>query len=268
MNIGQTAQHFLAHWIRSKRWDAFHSPYLYALFQYACDESVVFPLFSSIEDERIRLLADDRMIHRTDLGAGSIRIGKTEKQKIRAIARHALSRPFQCRFMARLVHFLEAKSILELGTSLGIATAYLAAGAREAKIFTIEGDPAIAEEATRVFRNLELPFSPIVSSFGKGINTPEILSESYDLIFLDGHHTSGATTRYFEALLPTFHEDTLIIVDDIHWSGDMYSGWKKLVHHPSVTQSVDCFYFGLLFFRKGFLNTMHHSTRLPWQALR
>ena len=47
----------------------------------------------------------------------------------------------------------------------------------------------------------------------------------------------------------------------------MSDEWKKITALPEVTQSVDCFHFGLLFFKKDFLNRENHCIRLPLMGL-
>ena len=67
-----------------------------------------------------------------------------------------MSLPYQCRVMSRLASKTSSKNIIEFGTSLGISAAYLISAEREAKVFTIEGDPQIAKVANKVFDELEI----------------------------------------------------------------------------------------------------------------
>ncbi|HSP12266.1 MAG TPA: class I SAM-dependent methyltransferase, partial [Salegentibacter sp.] len=73
---------------------------------------------------------------------------------------------------------------------------------------------------------------------------------SFDLIYFDGHHTKEATLKYFELLLPTAHNESVFIFDDIHWSRGMEEAWEMIKKHPEVRVSIDTFYLGLIFFRK------------------
>jgi predicted O-methyltransferase YrrM len=99
------------------------------------------------------------------------------------------------------------------------------------------------------------------------LENEKTLPDSIDLLFLDGHHQSTALLRYYAVLKKRFSQKTIVVVDDIYWSKDMQDGWKKLMDMPEVTQSVDCFQFGLLFFRNEFLEKEHHCIRLPLKAL-
>ena len=84
---------------------------------------------------------------------------------------------------------------------------------------------------------------------------------------MDGNHRSTPLLTYYDQLKNRLHEHTILMVDDIYWSADMQLGWQKLINKKEVTQSVDCFHFGLLFFNKEFLAKENHIIRLPWKSL-
>lgn len=263
----ETASKIVHHWWKARPYSAFHSPYLFQLFIYCFNESNHFPLFGPIEQERQRLIQSEDRIVRQDFGAGSSTMKNTVDQRVGDIATQALSLPWQCRFMSRLAAFTGTKAILELGTSLGISTAYLSAGAPEASIKTIEGDPAVAAQAQMVFEHLALTnIRQEVNTFEKYLIQAQQQSEFYDLVFLDGNHRSEALLSYFDKLLPCFRDSTIVIVDDIYWSDDMTHGWEKLRHRPEVTQSVDLYHFGLLFLNPDFMDKVHHKVRPPWRS--
>ena len=195
-------------------------------------------------------------------------INSGQKQKIETITRHALSSPFQCRFMARLAKSKQAKTILEFGSSLGISGAYLAAGNLEAKVVTIDGDPSLVIIATKMFEDLGLQNIQIIqSTFEDYISSEPGTLNSVDLLFLDGNHQAQALLKYYHGLNHLFTSNTIVIVDDIYWSKDMHDGWKALISLPEVKQSVDCYHFGLLFFNAGFLQKENHIIKLPWRSV-
>lgn len=159
--------------------------------------------------------------------------------------------------------------VLELGTSLGISTMYLAKGAPESHVNTVEGDPALVSIAQKTFEDFNLtniklfnqPFEEFIEK-----ELPKI--KTIDFVFLDGNHNSSALLFYFDSLKPFFHNNTIVMVDDIYWSEDMHHGWETLIKLPEVTQSVDCFHFGLLFLSPDFVSKENHIIRLPLKALK
>ncbi len=268
MSRTYTATRYLTHFLRSKRWDSFHSPFLFSLFSYCCDDRISTPLFKNIERKRKDLIQSKAVIERHDFGAGTSYQQLEHADSISRIARHALSLPFQCRFLYRLVVFTKSRQIVELGTSFGISSAYLAIGSPTSRVDTVEGDPNVANVARKIFEQLSLDNIHLhITSFDTFIANGLPENKKIDLLFLDGHHTSAALWKYYQALKPYLSDQTIIIVDDIYWSADMTDGWNKLTALPEVTQSVDCFHFGLLFFKHDFLNRENHRIRFPLLSL-
>ena len=259
-----TAIQFGSHFVRSRRWDSFHSPSLFRLFTNCCNEQDYPESFDRIERQRDKLKSSSELITRKDFGAGSKHNPESKKERISAIASHALSFPFQCRFLSRLAGFIHPEVIVEFGTSLGISASYLAAGAPEAKVYTVEGDPAVSAVASSVFLNLGLSNISIHTlSFDQYIEGLPDNRLMVDLLFLDGHHTSVATMRYYQAMRKYLHPSSVVIIDDLYWSADMQACWQKLIALPEVTQSVDCFHFGMLFLNPDFQQKENHIIRLP-----
>jgi predicted O-methyltransferase YrrM len=202
-----------------------------------------------MEQYRHTLLQNTELINISDLGAGS-RVSTKGEKTVRDIARHSSSTAFRSRLLFRMAGYLNAMNILELGTNLGLGTQALALSSSEAEITTIEGCPelhAFAKEqlqaqGLRNVRFLQGTFADIL---------PGLTEKQWDLVFIDGHHDKDATLKYANMLLDRVHEQSLVILDDINWSPGMQSAWQALKEHPKVTVTVDTFFWGLLFFRKG-----------------
>ncbi|MBK9981470.1 MAG: class I SAM-dependent methyltransferase [Saprospiraceae bacterium] len=259
---------FIQHRLHSRRWDSFHSPYLFNLFTYCCDHKIVFPEIEGIESHRNKLIHSKETINRTDFGAGMTISDNQHEKRISSIARQSLSLPFQCRFLYKLMQLTKPEICIEFGTCLGITSLYLSYGADAGKIISIEGDPAIASMAKHIFEEMQIKnITSINSTFEDFINQDLKELETIDFIFIDGNHRSGPLLSYYHALKPHLRSNTIIMVDDIYWSSDMNSGWTSLTEMPEVTQSVDCFQFGLLFFSSDFISNQNHIIRLPLKSI-
>lgn len=228
-----------------------HSPFIFHLVTEVLPEGDSYYSFESIENQRYRAFKDDSMINITDFGAGSL-VSGSKKRSVAAIARTASLSPHFCRILFRLTNELQPRTIIELGTSLGFTTAYLASACKQATVFTLEGCPEIAARAGDLFRRLELSNVQVrIGEFEKSL--PGVLQEipTIGLVFIDGNHRYEPTISYFNRLLQKCDEHSVLIFDDIHWSPGMAKAWNEISAHPKVTLSVDLFRIGLVFFRTG-----------------
>lgn len=192
-----------------------------------------------IEQERSRLLHDQNDVPPLDLGAGS----QSKARTVAEIAQNALKRPRHARALAGLARHLDAVGVLELGTCLGITTAYL--GKHAASVTTIEGNPALAKHSEDVWQRLNVQnVTSIVGNFDDVL--PSLPPQQYDLVFIDGNHRGSALLQYVNELAPYLTEKGVIVCDDIHWSRDMESAWDELIQENRWSLRVDFYEWGLL----------------------
>jgi predicted O-methyltransferase YrrM len=150
-----------------------------------------------------------------------------------------------------LVEYIKPQFILELGTSLGITTCYLAKASSEARVYTLEGCGETAEIAGQLFKDLGISnISQITGNINDTL--PSCISQMprLDLVFFDANHAYQPTIHYFHICLSKATEESIFIFDDIHWSSEMQKAWEFIKNDPSVTLTLDLFYMGLVFFRK------------------
>jgi predicted O-methyltransferase YrrM len=208
------------------------------------------PEYSILKEYRNSLLDNKNTIEVTDFGAGS-RVFKSNTRPIDKIAKTAGITQKRAELLFRITNYFQPQSILEIGTSLGLATSALALGNSKAKITTLEGCPETAKIAQLQLQkfninNVEL----IATEFSTYFKTQNPKPKTHNLIYFDGNHSKKATLDYYELLLPTITNETLWIFDDIHWSPEMEEAWKIIKTHPKVTVTIDTFQWGLVFFRK------------------
>lgn len=239
--------------LRSTNQHGVHSPFVYSLVTRCFYDKTRYPAYNLISAYRKKLLGNTKRIKVTDLGAGS-RVFTSEERKVSAIAKKVGITPKRARLLNRMVRYLEVENALELGTSLGIGTAAMAAG-HKVQITTLEGCPATAAVAARQFNdheleNIELKVGEFDAVLKELTEKKGLGSGYYSLIFFDGNHRKEATLQYFEKLLTFAHNDSVFIFDDIHWSKEMEAAWERIKAHPSVKVSIDTFYWGMVFFRR------------------
>ena len=242
---------YIKHRLTSKSRHGTHSPFVYKLTDEVIYDFKSNDDYKTIEAQRKKLLNDDSIVNVTDLGAGS-HLNKNNTKKVRQIAKNALKSPALAQLIYRLAKDTDPKSIIELGTCLGITTAYLSKACPDGDIITIEGCPETAKVAYNNFRDLDLENVELrVGNFD--LLLPEIIAEQpqLDFVYVDGNHRKDATINYFNWCLPKVHEGTLLIFDDIYWSKGMKEAWEEIKSNPQVTVTIDLFWIGLVFFRKG-----------------
>ena len=183
-----------------------------------------------------------------DIGAPSL-VSSHPKRTIRSLARHSLSSPKFSRLLYRLAVDQSSDHIVELGTSLGINTLYLASARPSAQVYTLEGIPTIADRAENVFRQLQCANIRLVRG-NIDQTLPQLLSQIHqvDLAYIDANHRFEPTVRYFEQLVTKTNENSIVVVDDIYWSSEMQRAWQYIKQHPAVTLSLDVFDAGIVFF--------------------
>ena len=234
-----------------------HSPFIFKLVTEVFEKEVKYDDYERIEQIRDGLLHDKRVIEVNDLGAGS----KTFTSKMRAvskIARRSVKKEKYAHLLYMMIRHYKANTILELGTSLGITTAYLASAHRNVHVYTIEGCKniaSIAEEGWKklLLRNIDLT----VGNFDDVLKDVCIKAGKLDLVFIDGNHREIPTINYFKIILPYCHNDTVIVLDDIHWSEEMEEAWEYIKNHEKVRLTVDIFQMGIVFLREEFRAKQH-----------
>jgi predicted O-methyltransferase YrrM len=242
---------YIKYLFRAGNQHAIHSPFLFSFYnriiQPKKDEN---PDYEVIQRLRKELLKSTEEIEILDLGAGS-RINKTNKRQIRQIAKNAEKPEKFGKLFSRISSDLKPATILELGTSLGLTTAYFAKSAPTAQLITFEGCPETARHARENLDRLVVENCEIVVG---NIDTtlPERLKslKTVDIVYFDANHRYEPTVRYFEECLPYATSESLFIMDDIYWSDEMTKAWEYIKAHPSVTVTIDLFWIGLVFFRK------------------
>ena len=242
---------YLRFWLRSGNAHGLHSPFVFGLYTSVVRHTGQYGPYAAIEERRRQLLASAASISVTDLGAGS-HTGAGQQRRVAEIARTAAKPKKLAQLLFRLVNYLRPATVLELGTSLGLTTAYLAAADSRHRVVTFEGCPNVAGVARETFAALPLGNIEVVEGNLDHTLAPTLtaLGAPVDFVFFDGNHRYEPTLRYFEQCLAHRGDNSTFVFDDIHWSEDMERAWEVIKAHPDVTLTVDLFYFGLVFFRQ------------------
>jgi predicted O-methyltransferase YrrM len=246
------ATKFIKYWLTAAngKGHGTHSPFIYNFIEKVLNGKLALKNTANIENCRKQLLQNKAVIEVTDFGAGSSII-KTNKRVVANMAKSSLKPKKYAQALAKIVHYYQPQTILELGTSFGITTSYLASANPNATITSFEGDNTIASIAQQQLNTLALKNVEIkVGNFDNTLPVFLQTQKKLDFVFIDGNHAEEPTLSYFEKIKPLLHNDSIVVFDDIHWSKGMENAWQKIQNDFNVSETVDLFFIGIAFFRK------------------
>jgi predicted O-methyltransferase YrrM len=258
----QLAQKFIKYFVTSAngKGHGVHSPFVFNFIKNVLNDKQAYEAYNAIEDVRKRLFKNDEVLTIEDFGAGSM-VAKSNKRKVSVIARSSLKPTKFSQLLFRMVKYYQPKTIVELGTSLGVTTSYLASAAN-ATVYTFEGASEVAAAARKNFENLSLKNIHLIQgNFDDTLSTQLKGLPAVDFAFIDGNHRKQPTLNYFYQLLEKSNENSIFVFDDIHWSKEMEEAWKEIQSHTAVTLTIDLFFIGIVFFRKEQKVQQHFTVR-------
>ena len=186
----------------------------------------IFTDFSEIEVLRKNLLVDPRNLPFTEMGAGSQVLSSNTRQVSR-LAESSLQEEEIAQMLYRLVNEFKPAIIIEIGTSLGITSVYLAKAVSKTKVYTLEGNATVQDIAKEQFAKAALKnMTAITGNFDQTLQPLLDSVPQVDLVYFDGNHRYEPTVRYFEACLTKSTEQSVFVFDDIHWSAEMERAWE------------------------------------------
>lgn len=238
-----------------------HSPFVFEFITKVLNDKQSFPAYATIEQLRHALKSDTRVLEIIDHGAGSVD-GNHKERTVGSIARRATKPKKYGQLLYRMATYYAPAQTIELGTSLGITTAYLSMANEKGTVTTIEGDRSIAAVADNNFiklglKNIELVNEPFDECLGDIL----LNRDKIDFAFIDGNHRFEPTHEYFLLLLSHMGKESVMVFDDIHWSKEMEMAWEVIKAHPDVLLTIDLFFIGLVFFRDSFKVKQYFSIR-------
>ncbi|HKC69766.1 MAG TPA: class I SAM-dependent methyltransferase [Bacteroidia bacterium] len=234
--------------LHAKDEHSIHSPFVFKLYTEVISNQNNYHAFDELNKIRQQLLNNQQSIEVIDLGAGSKKMSNT--RTIAGIAKYSVAQKKYSELLFRLTNYFQPQTVLELGTSLGLSALYMAQAAPSANIISIEGCPNTHAFAQKLIAGTQVKnIETINQSFDDAFKTT-LKNKIFNLVYIDGNHTYQATINYFNELLKSTTENSVLIFDDIYWTPQMTQAWEEIKAHPAVTLSIDLYKVGLIFFRK------------------
>ncbi len=240
-----------------------HSPFVFDFITGVLNDKSSYEEYGEVEKIRRRLRLEEREILYSDYGAGSRRnntetieagSGKNKPGavKIKDIAKYSAVNKKFGQLLFRIVKYFGPDTILELGTSLGLSTIYMASACRDARVISIEADKNLAEIARQNFYDAGLNNVEVINDRFENVLTSLIKKLNNKIfIIIDGNHEKKPTLQYINQLLVKSGNNMIMVFDDIHWSEGMSEAWQEIKSNPTVKITLDLFFMGIVFFNRG-----------------
>lgn len=239
------ALQYISYYVRAWNKHNVHSPFVFKLTTEVIHPDKKLAAFIPIEQQRKLLKQNADKILFTELGAGN----KSNQRSVSDIAAKSLKSPRYARLLFRLANHFQPENIIELGTSLGITTGYLALSGCK-NIYTIDGNKTVSDIAKATLTSIKLNSNVkfINGNFDESLPATLNTLNKVDFVFFDGNHRYQPTLNYFQQCLTKAHDKSVFVFDDINYSHEMKKAWKEIKQHPSVVVSIDLFMMGIVFF--------------------
>jgi predicted O-methyltransferase YrrM len=219
-----------------------HSPFVYHFITEILNDTRNFYAFKEIEDLKKKLTSNQRRF-----------IYNGKKTTIASLLDTSLPTKYN-QLLFRMVDFYKPSSILEIGGSFGITTAYLASPNKKTSIHLIENNETFTSFTRNILKELTLDNATPISKeqlFEQG--------NKYGLILINqSNWESEELTKDLSAFV---EEESVIILTGINKSLDKKKHWEKIVDQSMKTFSIKLFGVGIIFFRKDLLKKQHFAIR-------
>lgn len=196
------------------------------------------------------LKSDKRLLVTANAGAGSVKHASSERS-LGSIVRNSSIKPKYGKLLYRMICVYKPDNILELGTGIGIASAWMAAADKNIHITTVDADKVKLDVAKEIHEKMGLMNISYVNKYFDEFLKDYSASGKVFMAFIDGNHSYEATIRYYKILVKQLDEKAVLIFDDIHWSTGMEKAWSEICEDQAAIISIDLFFMGIIFIRKG-----------------
>lgn len=242
---------YFKHYLTANNRHGTHSPFVYKLADEVIYDFSSKKVYEFIENQRNSFLTDPKKITIADFSNHNT-LKPIHLKKISLISKEELKTLQLAQLVYRLLNHLKPKNILTLDTSLSINTAYLAIENPLTTVLALEpcGEKALLSK--QLYSNLELKnISLQIGSFDDLLPKSIATIAQLDFVYINGNITNAATLNYFNCCLPKLHQGSLVIIKGINKNKEMSEAWDAIKNNSKVTITINLFWLGLVYFRKG-----------------
>lgn len=201
--------------------------------------------FSAIENYRRRLKKDSTILNFIDPSSGNNR-----RVMLKNIVASSAKNARLGRLLSYAVNYFKPDVMLELGTSLGISTAYQIALHTPQKFITIEANELLQQRAKYYFTRQALDCVESKCGYFNDIIPQLDNLNTITWVFIDGNHLYKPTCGYADFFLESLPDNAVLVFDDINWSPGMQKAWQYITNHPKAILNLDFYFIGFVIVNK------------------
>ena len=216
--------------LRYRKGHGVHSPFIYNLITKVIEEKTPYYVFEEIENFRKELLSMDNHVK-------TLTAKETQAKNYGAL-------------LFRLVNFFKCRTILQIGSSTGLMSLYLALPLRNScECYSLEERTGLLENAGTFAENNSLKNLHLIEgSYFESLNCIKQKINKFDFIFINTTGDSEKTREAFSMIESFISTDTVMVIDNIRCDKAMKNIWKEIKNRPEVGLTIDLLSLGLVFF--------------------
>ncbi|TRV60307.1 MAG: class I SAM-dependent methyltransferase [Microcystis panniformis Mp_MB_F_20080800_S26] len=191
-------------------------------------------LLNAVEDWRAQMRGDERRLADIGPDAGPFDTSETvSKAAVASRGRRGAG------FLFLLTVLWRPRCVVELGTNLGISSAYIASGIKASlsggQIVTIDASPAKLEIAQEMHSSIGLDnVEYIAGKFVDELAGAVDALDDIDMIFIDAHYEPKAVRHYLDEMKRKVSNRCLYVQNGVEGSPAMAGFWNRLSDDPWV----------------------------------
>ena len=242
---------FIKYWLFAKhrKGHGIHSPFLFELIIKVLNNKKNDNDLKRVLETYMKYKYSKELLIYNEIGAGT-GYRKSKKLSIGEIIKRSSVNKKYGSLLFRLIKYFSCEDILELGTSIGISTAFIAQANTKSNFISVEGVNEKVNIAKKIASELNQNTKYITDNLDNKLEDILKEFEKLDFVYFDANHTKESTLKYFKLCINKSHNNSVFVLDDIHWSKGMEEAWAEIKNNKNVRLSVDLYRMGLIFFRK------------------
>jgi predicted O-methyltransferase YrrM len=216
--------------IRYRKGYGVHSPFVYSFITKVIEEKASFYAFDEIDKLRQKIIATNK-----DSNQASV-------PDIRQKNYGAL--------LFRIVNFFKCNTVLQIGSSPGILSLYLAmASPKNCRCYVLDKKIAVLEDIMVFSKEHQLHnLQFIAGDYKENLAGLHSFSPRLDMIFINRLPDFEKAEDLFLSCRPFLYKKTVLIINDIMKDKNMNQLWQKIKEESDVRVSIDLYALGIVFF--------------------